>query len=199
MASREEALRKIFETLGASSRLNEEQKRELLTHLEDAVEAKVGAGVPEMDAVGQAFAELGDLGKIGRQFPVAAPAALTAEGVRFLTDGRAYAWMAFCFFAFFLTLTWFVTPRFGDVYGQVKVPLPTVTRLLLAFSDLLRSGPGMAVMVLLMGGSLIHALRRPHVSTPVVFALLLGSVALCVGLVVALFLPLLSLLEGIGR
>ena len=61
MPNREEALRKIFDSTWVSGRLTADQKRELLAHLEDAVEAKVGAGVPEMDAVGQAFAELGDL------------------------------------------------------------------------------------------------------------------------------------------
>jgi hypothetical protein len=198
MANREEALRRIFEATGVDARLTDDQKRELLAHLEDAVEKKVGAGVPEMDAVGQAFQELGDLQKIARDFPSKPPAAVTPEGLRILADGRAYAWMAFCFLAFFTVMGWFVTPRFTEIFRQVRVPLPTLTRLFLTVSDAFRSLPGMAVLSVLLVGVLLVLVKRIRLPQPVIFLSLFVSVGLCVGLVVCLFLPLVSLLEGIG-
>jgi hypothetical protein len=198
MPKREDALRKIFEATGVSGRLTEDQKRELLAHLEDAVEAKVGAGVPEMDAVGQAFAELGDLEKVSRQFPGPKPAAVTPEGVVLVSDIRAHLWMAASFLAFFVLMGWFVAPKFTDIFRQVKVPLPGLTLFFLNLTDALRSAAGVAGLALLGVGIFVAHLRRLRLPRPMAIALLVGSVGLCVGLVVCLFLPLLSLLEGIG-
>ncbi|HVE42233.1 MAG TPA: permease prefix domain 1-containing protein [Planctomycetota bacterium] len=199
MSNREEALRQIFEATRVSGRLTEDQKRELLTHLQDAVEAKVGAGIPEMDAVGQAFADLGDLEKIARQFPGPGPAAVTPEGGRVIPDGGVHAWMSVSFLVFFIVMGWFVVPRFTEIFRQVRVPLPSLTLFFLNLTDALRSAAGLAGLALLIVGIFIAWLRRVRLPRAVTIALMLGSVGLSVGLVICLFLPLLSLLEGIGR
>ncbi len=198
MANREEALRRIFEATGVHARLTDDQKRELLAHLEDSVEKKVGAGIPEMDAVGQAFEELGDLKKIAREFPAAPAAAVTPEGVRSLIEGQAYAWMAFCFLAFFLVMGATVAPRFAEIFRQVRVPMPALTLLFLDLSDALRSWPGLAVLAVLLGGMLLAVVRRIRLPRTVSILVLIASVGLCFGMVASLFLPLLSLLEGVG-
>jgi len=199
MPNREEALRRIFEATGVSARLTDDQKRELLAHVEDAVEAKVGAGVPEMEAVGQAFSELGDLEKIAGQFPGPQPVAVTPEGPLSLETGRALTWSAFCFFALFLALSWYVTPKFAAVFQQVRVPLPGLTALFLTISQGFRPLPVLLGVVVLLSVLEKFGLRRIRIPRPIGYVLLVASVTLCVGLVVSLFLPLVSLLEGIGR
>jgi len=198
MANREDSLRRIFEATGVTARLSDEQKRELLTHLEDAVESKVAAGVPEMEAVGQAFTELGDLEKIARQFPTPVPVAVTPEGIRVLGDPRNLVWIALSHLGFFAFLSWFVTPRFAEVFRQVRVPVPGLTLLFMKAGDLLRSSPLVPAAALLLLGAAIVVLRRKPLSVAASYALLLISVGLCIGLAVGLFLPLISLLEGIG-
>jgi len=198
MANREEALRRIFDATRVGARLTEDQKRELLAHLEDAVEKKVSAGVAEMDAVGQAFGELGDLEKIAGQFPDKPAAAVTPEGVGVLPDTRVYGWMAFCFLTFFIVMGSYVTPKFGAIFGQVKVPLPALTVLFLSLSNALGSKAGLAGLAVFSGALLVLRLRRVRVPHPVSLTVLVGSVVLCVGLVISLFLPLIALLEGVG-
>ena len=199
MGNREEALRKIFDATGVAARLTDDQKRELLTHLEDAVEKKVGAGVPEIDAVGQAFGELGDLKKIARQFPDKPAAAVTPEGVSVvLPDSRAYGWMAFCFLTFFIVMGSYVAPKFTEIFRQVKVPLPGLTVLFMSLSNALGSKIGLAGLALLFGALLMLRWRKVRVPRPLSLTVLVSSVILCIGLVISLFLPLISLLEGVG-
>ena len=198
MGNREEALRRIFDAAGVGARLTEDQRRELLAHLEDAVEKKVAGGVPEMDAVGQAFAELGDLEKIARQFPDK-PAAVTPEGVRVLADGRAYAWMAFSLLSFFIVMGGTVAPRFAEIFQQVRVPLPGLTLFFMNLSHALGSKAGLAGLALLLGGLLLVGVRRIRIPQPVSLVVLIGSAILCLGLLTSLFVPLLSLLEGVSR
>ena len=198
MANREEALRRIFEATGVNARLTDDQKRELLAHLEDAVEKKVGAGIPEMDAVGQAFEELGDLKRIAREFPASPPAAVTPEGIRSLAYAYSHTWMAFCFLAFFLVMGAFVAPKFLEIFRQVRVPLPGLTVLFLDLTGFLGSKPGLAVLAALFGGMVFAVARGVRIPRPLAFTMLLASVVLCFGMLVGLFLPLLSLLEGIG-
>lgn len=198
MGNREEALRRIFDATGVGTRLTDDQKRELLGHLEDAVDRKVGAGVPEIDAVGQAFSEFGDLKKIARQFPDK-PAAVTAEGVRVLSDGPAYGWLAFCFLTFFIVMGLYVAPKFTAIFQQVKVPLPGLTVLFLSLSNALGSKAGLAGLALAFGSLLILRWRKVRVPRPVSLTVLVSSAVLCLGLVISLFLPLIALLEGVGR
>ena len=199
MANREEALRRIFEATGVNARLTDDQKRELLAHVEDAVEAKVGAGMPEMDAVGQAFGELGDLEKIARQFPDKPAAAVTPEGVTVLPDTRAYGWMAFCFLTFFIVMGSYVAPKFAAIFGQVKVPLPGLTVLFMSLSNALGSAVGLTGLAVFFGGLLVLRWRKVRVPRQVSLTVMIGSVVLCLGLAISLFLPLIALLEGVGR
>jgi len=199
MANREEALRRIFDAAGVGARLTDDQKRELVAHLEDSVEKKVAAGVAEIDAVGQAFHELGDLQKIARQFPDKPAAAVTPEGVRVLPDSRAYGWMAFCFLTFFVMMGSYVAPHFTHIFHQVRVPLPGLTLFFMSLSDALLSRAGMAGLVLFCAALLVLRLRKVRIPPPVSLTVLLGSVILCLGLVISLFLPPLSLLEGVGH
>jgi len=197
MGNREEALRRIFDATGVGARLTDEQKRELLTHLEDAVEKKIGAGVPEIDAVGQAFSELGDLEKIARQFPDK-PAAVTPEGVVLAGSEPAYGWMTFTFLVFFNMMGVFVVPRFMGIFSQVRVPLPGLTLLFMNVSNALRSTAGIAGIALFFAGLLVLRWKRIRVPRPVYQTILIGSVVLCFGMLISLFLPLVTLLEGIG-
>jgi hypothetical protein len=197
MSHRHDALHRIFEATGVNARLTDDQKRELLSHLEDAVEKKVGAGVPEMDAVGQAFEELGDLKKIAREFPTA-PAVVTPEGVRTLVDARSAAWMTFCFLAFFMVMGVFVAPRFMEIFRQLRVPLPGLTILFLDVSDALRSPAGLTLVAVAIGGMLVAIVRGARIPRSASLAVMVASVALCLGMVACLFLPLVSLLEGVG-
>jgi len=198
MGNREEALRRIFEATGVGGRLTDDQKRELLAHLEDAVEKKVGAGVPEMDAVGQAFSEMGDLQKIARQFPDKPAAAVTPEGVTVLPDTRAYGWMAFCFLTFFIVMGSYVAPKFAAIFGQVKVPLPGLTVLFMSLSHALGSPVGLSGLALFFGALFVMRWRKVRIPHGISLTVLVGTVILCLGLVVSLFLPLISLLEGVG-
>jgi hypothetical protein len=122
MANREEALRRIFDGTGAGARLTDDQKRELLAHLEDAVEAKVDAGIPEMEAVGQAFAELGSLKKL--RFPAAAPALSTTLGGLFQPWSGGLAEMGFLLLLCFTFVQMLITPALVRVFLDVRVAMP---------------------------------------------------------------------------
>ncbi len=199
MPNREEALRRIFEATGVNARLTDEQKRELLAHLEDAVQAKVAAGAAEMDAVGQAFSEMGDLEKIAKQYPTPAAVAVTPEGARVLAGSLFDVWLSFSFFAFLNVLSWLVAPKYMEIFRQVRVPMPGLTLMFLSFSDSLRSAAGMTFMGLFGVGILVVGFRRIRLPRSLVVTLLLSSVTICVGFVLSLFLPLITLLEGVGR
>lgn len=195
MSSLDEALRRILD-VAAAGRLSEEQHRELLAHLEDSVEAKVAAGASEVDAVARSLEELGDLGKIARQFPPPRPVRVTPEGA-VLAEGTAYAATALILLAFFGVLGLFVGPKLADLFGQVRVPLPGMTVLLLGAIRLIADHP---VAALAAAGALATATWRFRTRIPRaagVWALAL-AVGLCLGFVLALYLPLFSLLQGLG-
>jgi hypothetical protein len=200
MPSREEALRRIFEATGVAGRLTEDQKRELLAHLEDAVEAKVAVGVPEMEAVGQAFEELGDLRKIARSFPPA-PGALAATPGGFiqLWWGGATE-MGYLLLLFFAFVEMMILPSFAVVFARTQVPLPGLTLLFLTLGFRMRESWLVVALVLLALGALVVKIRRlGRWRRAVEGVLVLGSALLCAAALAAAVLPLISLLEGIGR
>jgi hypothetical protein len=200
MPNREEALRRIFEATGVSARLSDEQKRELLGHLEDAVEAKVGAGVPEMDAVGQAFEELGDLKKIARDFPPPPEAlAATPHGFINLWWGGA-AEMGYLLLLFFTFVEMMILPSFAVVYAKAHTALPGLTVLCLTIAGLMRDNWPIVVAALLVLGIALYRFRRQGVWRRVIEGvLLLGGAVLCGGVLAGATLPLISLLEGTWR
>jgi hypothetical protein len=131
MSHRDDALRRIFDATGVSGRLTDDQKRELLAHLDDAVQAKVDAGLPEMDAVGQAFVELGPLKKIVEQYP-AGPVAVTPEGGLLATLSRGAALKGLALLALLSFIQAFVTPKFVVLFAEFGLPASSLTSLFLS-------------------------------------------------------------------
>jgi hypothetical protein len=198
MAGREESLRRILETVPGSLRLTDEQRREIIAHLDDSVEAKTSAGTPEVEAVAQAFVELGDVRKIARRFPPP-PLLSTPEGIRVVAASRARAWTAFGLLMFFMTAEFAITSRFAAIFRTVKVRIPLLSEFFIGISDGLMDG--FLVKLLIAGAGLamvIYALPRTRAPRAVSYGLLGVAWSLCIGLFVALSLPLLSLLQGIG-
>jgi len=79
MGSRAQALRSLLASSRGAETLTDERRQELADHLEDAVEAKVTAGAGELDAVVEAFRELGDVRAIAAAYPRPwSPAAMTS-------------------------------------------------------------------------------------------------------------------------
>ena len=126
MSNRDDALSSIFDATGVSVRLTDDQKRELLAHLDDAVQAKVDAGVPEMDAVGRAFIELGPLKKIVEQYP-AGPAAVTPEGGLLATWSRGAALKGLALLGILAFLQTFLTPKFEMLFQETGTVVPSLT------------------------------------------------------------------------
>lgn len=107
MGRHEETLRRILQATGAFREVTEEQGRELITHLEEAIEEKTASGVAEPEAFARAFEEMGDLSKIARQFPRPEPTLVTPEGWMMSIPARAataYAYLlVFCALQFAIT------------------------------------------------------------------------------------------------
>jgi hypothetical protein len=186
MSNRDDALRRIFDATGVSGRLTDVQKRELLTHLDDAVQAKVDAGVPEMDAVGRAFVELGSLKKIVEQYP-ADPAAVTPEGGLLATWSRGAALKGLALLAILAFLQTFLTPKFEVLFAETGTPVPSLTRMFMSgFQGDAMLGVGMvlaaigvAQLVARRKGWTSVAIRRLRISALAVY----GGVALCCAVV----------------
>lgn len=196
MASREGSLRNVLATVPGSVRLTDEQRREILAHLDDSVDAKTAAGVPEVEAVAQAFVELGDVRKIVRRFPP--PSLLsTPEGVKIIATARERGWTAFGLLTFFMIVQGVITPKFATVFRTVNVRPPLLSQVFIELSNAWLLP--VAVLVLVAVGVLIHAMPRLRAPWAASCGLLVLAWSLCLGLLVALSLPLLALLEGIRR
>jgi len=195
MPNREEALRKIFETTAASARLSDEQKRELLAHLDDAVEAKVAAGVPEMDAVGQAFEELGDLKRIAKEFPSATPVVATTAGPWIYIAEHGYA-LLLCF----TFIQMMVVPKLLQVFVKSRVVMPRTTLFLWDLSAAMREAWWVVAVVLLALGWAVFRVRRPGKWRIALDLLLgLGGTLLLGAAFVGVLLPFIALLERMTR
>jgi hypothetical protein len=103
--------------------------------------------------------------------------------------------------AIYLVVTTFIllqiVPRFDEVYRQVKIPLPSATEALLALSRAACACPLLVyALILIVPASLCRLSPKKaalaEVLMPVALVLVLGWI------VVALFLPLIGTLEGIG-
>lgn len=199
MAGREESLRNILATVPGSGRLTDEQRKEIVAHLDDSVDAKVGAGTPEVEAVAQAFVELGDVRKIVRRFPP--PSLLsTPEGVRIVADARYRGWMSFGMLVFFVLLQTVVTPKFAAIFKQVGVRPPPLSQFFIGMSGALGVDfLPVALLALIALAALIQALPRLPGPRAASYGLLVVAWSLCLGLLLGLSLPLMRLLEGIGR
>jgi hypothetical protein len=199
MAGRVESLRNILATVPGAARLTEEQRKEIVAHLDDSVDAKVGAGSPEVEAVAQAFVELGDVRKIARRFPPP-PLLSTPEGVNVVAAARARAWTAFGLLVFFMLAQQAVTPRFAALFRQVKVHPPPLSEFFIGMSDDLAEGfPVKLLIVALAPLAVLISLPRLRAPRAASTAVLVMAWSLCLGLFAALCLPLLRVLQGIGR
>jgi hypothetical protein len=200
MANREEALRKIFDAFGESARLSDEQKRELLGHLDDAVEAKVAAGLPEMEAVAEAFVEFGDLRRIAKELPAPVPVAAAAGVPAFFSWSARLGRMGYASLLFFSFAQILIVPPLFNIFLKVHVALPTLTLLYWDLSEgMRRFWP--AVVVALAGlGAAQYSVRRPGKwKAALDLAVALVGTLLLAGVFVGTLLPYVSLLEGLHR
>jgi type II secretory pathway component PulF len=99
---------------------------------------------------------------------------------------------------FFLTLQTYVTPRFTEIFQRVKVPLPSLTVFFVSISQAVQGAPAIVLLVLAgLAAALVHFRRRRFLPRAVL-AMGVASFALCIGLVAALSLPFLTILQGVG-
>lgn len=197
MVNREEALRRIFEATGTGARLTDDQKRELLAHLDDAVEAKVDAGIPEMEAVGQAFAELGSLTKL--RFPEASPALATAGGGLLRPWIDATSAMGYLLLLLFAFLQMIVTPSLVEAFLTVQAPLPGLAVVFRELSDLMRAyWPLVALALAGLAVLLVHVPRKGAWRPLLDFSMGVGGVALLGGVFAGVILPSVALLQGLA-
>jgi len=197
MGSREEALRRIFDATGVGPRLTGDQKRELLSHLEDAVDAKVAAGVPEMDAVGQAFSELGDLRTIAGRFPDPAPSLATAAGGTIAPTIGGMAEMGYALLLFFTFVQYVIAPPLLRVFVKVKVPMPSLTILFFNASEAMqRFWPAVALALAGLLIAVIRVRRSGKRSAALDLALGLTGAVLLAAVIAGLLLPFVGLIEG---
>ena len=87
-------------------------------------------------------------------------------------------------------------PKITEVFKQVKVPLPALTELVLNAYVVV----GILLILATVACAMLNWRRRPGTRTLALNAALLASAILWSGLSwVATYLPLLSLLQGIGQ
>jgi hypothetical protein len=201
MANREAALRSIFEAIGDSARFNEDQKRELLGHLDDAVEAKIAAGVPEMEAVAQAFTEFGDLKRIAKEFPAVAPVVATAGAPAVQAWGSAgFGRVGYAHLLFFTFAQLLIVPSISGVALRLHRTLPNLTLAFLTFSEEMRRYWPAVLLGMGVLGAAQFLLRRPGkwmCALDVILGLL-GTLLLA-GVFVGVLLPFVTVLEGLQR
>ena len=187
MEMRDQALRRILEASGVE--LTEEQARELRAHLADAIEAKTASGRAELEAAGEAFAELGNLRKIAARFP-------GAIAWRWSDHAGAFGFALLLAFALLQTL---ITPLFQRPFAELKVALPGLTVVFLGWSSVMRDAWPLVVAAL--AGLALLLLRLPRRSAwrgALNAAAVLGGAALLGGALVGVMLPLLGLLQAVG-
>jgi hypothetical protein len=193
MANREEALRRIFDGTGAGARLTEDQKRELLAHLDDAVNAKVDAGIAEMEAVGQAFAELGSLKTL--RFPEPALATTSGGVVEPWIGGGAE--MGYLLLLAFTFIQMVITPPLMNGYAQFRVPLPGLTLLFWTLSDAMRMCWPLVAIALGALAIMLVRVRRTAKGRPLLtLSLTIGGAMLLSGALAGVILPFISLIQG---
>lgn len=186
MRDRDEALRKVFDATGVTGELSAEQARELRAHLDDAIQAKVDAGVPELEALGHAFAELGDLKKLSRQF--------RREPVRI---GGA-AELGYLLLLAFVGIQTLLTPLVLGLFGQIQAPLPRLTLVFAELSSGMRAfWPLLLVAFVALAVLLVRFPRRSRWRPVFDGTLAIGGAGLFGGALAGVILPLITLLNGL--
>lgn len=135
MPSRDESLRRILDSHPAAAGLGAEERQELLDHLCDAVEEKVGAGKGELESVAEALSEMGDLGRIARQYPreaiVAGADGWTARIADWAMPAIGYVMLLAVVF-----LAVFIVPRIVVTAADANLDLPAAIVFLLSATGL---------------------------------------------------------------
>ena len=90
-----------------------------------------------------------------------------------------------------------IAPRIGYVFRNLKVPLPDWTLMILSLSDLVLAHPILTAMVITVVPASVHAWKTRAVAIGRV-AIPLLNLLTWGGMVVALLLPFMSILWGIG-
>ena len=117
--------------------------------------------------------------------------------------GRLFSWSVFVTSA---ALCWgliafcvLVVPRFKQIYQSFHLQLSAASQLLLSLSDLVAANFGWAFL-LLLPFALAMILRRLTLNGRWLrLVILLFFFALVIGSILALFMPMISLIEGISK
>jgi hypothetical protein len=194
MSDRREALRNLLDAEGAQ-RLTEEQRLEILSHLEDSVDAKVAAGMTEEEAVTRALEGLGDLGKISRDFP-SGNMAVTPEGWWIQSWSLEQGYLLLLFFVGFQG---FITVPTIHLCRELHLELPAMARFFLDLGEGLLTEWPLVLPVLVAVGWVVVRLRRTRVRKT--FGVMFTAVSLMLFLasLLALAMPIVNLMSGIGR
>ena len=196
MATREELLRRLLDATDARV-LTDDQRRELAHHLEDSVDAKIRAGMPEVEAITQAFEDLGNITKVVQRYPRTL-ITLSLEEAQFLSNTRGLAITTLVMLAIVQLTLMFALPKFNNVFLELNTPLPTLTLLTLNISSFMKNFwfltlPLFAGLLWVSWRFASHRLARPVlIGARVTVSLLFMFI------IIAMFLPLFSLLECIG-
>ncbi|MBI3856320.1 MAG: hypothetical protein HY293_11580 [Planctomycetes bacterium] len=90
-----------------------------------------------------------------------------------------------------------IVPRFGEVYRQVKVPMPGITLTAMTLSEAAAACPMALAFLITVASALLTRLSGRGASLARIFLPLLGMV-LWIGLLAALFMPLTCCHLSIG-
>lgn len=179
METREQALHRILAEAGAE--LSEDDRRELVAHLDDAVDLRVRAGEPEDRAIASAVAELGDLRRI----------AGALQGTRLAeVKRRVNSRLAFTMIVYFAAMQFFMAPRCVRIFDKLHLPMPAVLAGFVALAEAMWAAwPLVLVALAGLGWLFLRTRRVPEAAG--------GTVALGALLALALFaasvcLPILN-------
>jgi len=90
-----------------------------------------------------------------------------------------------------------IVPRFGEVYRQVKVPMPGATLALVSLSELALACPWLVYLAVLVLPACVLRVEQ-RAATRLELAIILGFAVTVVWVIWALFSPLIGLDYGIG-
>lgn len=188
MSPREPWIRSVLEATGVARLYPPDALREIVAHLDDAVDAKVRSGSEEGPALAEALQEVGDLKSLAARYPRGASGGALASG-----------YLAAVVFVVLLILqTMYVVPGVVGAFHRAHVELPALTHVTVAISAWVARG---WFVLLLAAAALGWAAWRYRSNRWVSFGVpLVGLVA---GITTSLsafslLLPLISLMVGIG-
>ncbi len=180
MDTRKEALRRIL--ADAAPELADDDRRELLAHLDDAVEAGMRAGLSEDQAAARAVADLGDVKRIAADLGRARLKAVLRE--------RSVNVVGFCIFAEVVLLIWTMAPGCARVFADMCLPMPQALAFFVQLGQAMRIG--WPVVLLLSAGVAVLVFRRSPVRRVSGQVLAAASLVLLVAFAVAAGVPIMN-------